>query len=281
MSLQIKTYPDASSFLEDNLAFLEKEEAVNNLLLGIARGLIKIKDPNLLFLAVTDGRDPFFCGLQTPPRNLIIYGDTLRGREAAALVHDILKEKGRRIPGVLGPTSAALSFVQEWTERSGGSWSEKRSMTAYRLDEVKLASPPEGVFQPATKEDSELLAEWTVSFMMEAMNDEISLEDAGETVREKLRQGRLFVWENNGPVAMAGVDRPTGEGISVNYVYTPPNLRGKGYATACVARMSELMLQKGYRFCTLFADVKNPVANNIYCKMGYYPIADFMEINLF
>jgi predicted GNAT family acetyltransferase len=47
-------------------------------------------------------------------------------------------------------------------------------------------------------------------------------------------------------------------------VYTPPYLRGKGYATAGVALLSRIILGKGNVYCALFADLENPVSNGIY-----------------
>ncbi len=62
----------------------------------------------------------------------------------------------------------------------------------------------------------------------------------------------------------------------VNLVYTPPELRGKGYATNCVAALSQKLLDDGYKFCSLFTDLSNPTSNDIYSKIGYNPIADFI-----
>jgi predicted GNAT family acetyltransferase len=72
--------------------------------------------------------------------------------------------------------------------------------------------------------------------------------------------------------------RPIRNGISVSYVYTPPHLRRRGYATACVAELSRSLLASGYTFCALFTDQANPTSNHIYWEIGYRPVADFDEI---
>ncbi len=76
---------------------------------------------------------------------------------------------------------------------------------------------------------------------------------------------------------MAGKSRPTAHGISVGPVYTPPSLRGRGYATALVAELSQHLLDSGYQFTTLFTDLANPTSNSIYQKIGYQPVCDFTE----
>lgn len=63
----------------------------------------------------------------------------------------------------------------------------------------------------------------------------------------------------------------------VNAVYTPPHYRGKGYATSCVASLSQHLLNSGYKFCSLFTDLANPVSNSIYMKIGYRPVCDYDE----
>ena len=76
---------------------------------------------------------------------------------------------------------------------------------------------------------------------------------------------------------MAATARPTRRGVGVNLVYTPPPLRGKGYASSCVAALSQLQLDSGYQFCVLYTDLANPTSNSIYHKIGYVALCDSDE----
>jgi predicted GNAT family acetyltransferase len=87
----------------------------------------------------------------------------------------------------------------------------------------------------------------------------------------------LFVWDHAGPVSMASATGLTPNGIRVNGVYTPPEHRGRGYATACVAALSARLLADGRRFCFLFTDAANPTSNAIYRRIGYVPVAEVQE----
>ncbi|HJH03144.1 MAG TPA: GNAT family N-acetyltransferase [Victivallis vadensis] len=49
----------------------------------------------------------------------------------------------------------------------------------------------------------------------------------------------------------------------------PPPYRGRGYASSLVAELSRLLLERGNRFCCLFADTANPVSCGIYRRIGY------------
>ncbi len=66
-------------------------------------------------------------------------------------------------------------------------------------------------------------------------------------------------------------------GIVVSLVYTPRALRGRGYASACVAALSQQLLDAGWQFCALFTDLANPTSNDIYQRIGYRPVCDFNE----
>src|ERR671932_2648937 len=69
------------------------------------------------------------------------------------------------------------------------------------------------------------------------------------------------VWHDGRPVSLAGYSGPTPNGIRVGPVYTPPEHRRRGYASACVAALSQLLLDGSRRFCFLFTDLANPTSN--------------------
>jgi predicted GNAT family acetyltransferase len=59
-------------------------------------------------------------------------------------------------------------------------------------------------------------------------------------------------------------------------VYTPPERRGRGYASAVVAAMSRAVLGAGNR-CILYADLDNPTSNAIYRALGYSAVAEALR----
>jgi predicted GNAT family acetyltransferase len=98
--------------------------------------------------------------------------------------------------------------------------------------------------------------------------------DSEALVAERLRRGRLYVWDDDGPRTMAAWAGKTPHGVRVNFVYTPPESRGQGYASACVAALSQRLLDEGNDFCCLYTDLSNPISNSIYQKIGYRPVSD-------
>ncbi|MCL1830306.1 MAG: GNAT family N-acetyltransferase, partial [Oscillospiraceae bacterium] len=84
--------------------------------------------------------------------------------------------------------------------------------------------------------------------------------------------------DNDIPVSMVKMDRSMQTVCGVSYVYTPEYLRKKGYATSCVAAVSQMILERGFTSCVLYTDIANPISNSIYQKIGYVPICDSLVI---
>ena len=78
------------------------------------------------------------------------------------------------------------------------------------------------------------------------------------------RERTLYLWEDGEVVSLAGVGGPTPNGIRIGPVYTPPESRRRGYASALVADVSQAELDAGRRFCFLFTDLANKTSNHIY-----------------
>jgi predicted GNAT family acetyltransferase len=122
-----------------------------------------------------------------------------------------------------------------------------------------------------------VLNEWARAFVAEAIPGDPNV-DVRSMVERMIEAQQLLVWENGGLVSMAAATRPTPNGCSISFVYTPTAQRSRGYASACVAELSQRLLDSGKSFCALFTDLANPTSNGIYQRIGYQPGGDFREI---
>ena len=140
----------------------------------------------------------------------------------------------------------------------------------YRLTEVRPVDGVPGRPRPADAGDRRLLVDWIRAFTAEANPEAPGLDDQ-EWVDRRLRgmSGTLYVWDHGGPVSMAGHGSATPNGARIGPVYTPPDRRRRGYASALVAGVSDIVLASGKRFCFLFTDLSNPTSNKIYQDVGY------------
>jgi FR47-like protein len=57
-------------------------------------------------------------------------------------------------------------------------------------------------------------------------------------------------------------------------VYTPPALRGHGYAAGVTAAVSQAALDAGVEEVVLYTDLANPVSNALYERLGYRAVED-------
>jgi predicted GNAT family acetyltransferase len=187
---------------------------------------------------------------------------------------------GWKVPGVLGPRKVVGSFVQRWVEATGQRCELERQQRVYVLREVKSGVPKRGRLRLATAADLELVAGWRYAFHKEVFG-RANREKARLAAENRIGNGDIYLWEDERPVSTALKTRPTRNGISVGMVYTPPELRGRGYATACVGELSRLLLGSGWRYCALFADVANASANRVYQRIGYRPVCDYAEYVFF
>jgi uncharacterized protein len=198
--------------------------------------------------------------------------------DLAALVDGMLAA-GRRPNAVNGARRWSEPFAEAW-EAAGARAQIGRDMRAFELRRVIRPREPGGRPRAATPADAEVLTRWTVAFG-DDIGEIVTAEDAEQTVGRLLRLDDLLLWEVGGePASMAAVMRRTPLSSTVSLVYTPPQLRGCGYASAVVAELSQRELDRGAAWCSLFTDLANPTSNHIYAELGYEPRADFRLFDL-
>jgi RimJ/RimL family protein N-acetyltransferase len=276
MKIKLIQYDRAETFLGGVGETLYARAAVNNLMLGICERLVQEPQAydNPHFIAVkSPSGDLLLAAVMTPPHNLIL-AEKADFQLGLPSLTNYLWENEIAIPGVIGPVQCAEVFFDRWREVSGQGGEVTMYQRVYELRQVHLPELPPGCFRAARPEDAPRIAAWVQSFEREALSKEQPLKQdwAGRVARE----GKVFLWEDGGqPVAMAMGTRPLQHSITVSAVYTPPEHRRHGYATALVARLSQHLLEMGYEFITLFTDLDNPTSNSIYQKIGYRPVTDF------
>jgi RimJ/RimL family protein N-acetyltransferase len=206
---------------------------------------------------------------------------------AAELLSKEFKRLGITIPGCLGEKNLAHRFAKIWTGGSEGeAYDVHVSMNCMQLDEISDFKKASGNSRPLAKTDLYYVPYWETAFELECGVAHFAFNEFTEkllkqtdSVRRRMDSGNHFIWEDGGsPVSQAYNHRNTENGAGIGGVYTPQHLRGKGYGASVVAQLSAHLLNKGHKFCFLFADAKNPISNGIYRKIGYYDVCVYDEI---
>ncbi len=272
-------YENVKEFLLATQVTLEENEAANGLMLGIASLLKRLPEKIKaapFFVTLSDGGGLAFAAIMTPPHNIIVHsGRRDCGEAMETVIRDHLANRWD-VPGVLGSSDVAGKSAAIWTEVTGAKHRVGMRQRVYELRQVVHPKSSRGRLRVATEDDLALVTEWAAAFNREASMGHHPRE-AEEVAQSAISRRELYLWEDGKPVSMAAKRRPTTHGMAVSLVYTPPEERRKGYATACVAALSQLLLDSGYGFCTLFTNLANPTSNSIYQKIGYVPVCDFVE----
>ena len=270
--LFVTRFPTPQEFLEGAGPFLEANEVENNLILGVTRDLALdasglIHDP--YFATVCRGNDVRMVAFQTLPGRMAISRAT-EPDAVKALAKDA-HEASLVVNAVLGPDPTVERFAAEIAALRGKRCAQHMRQ---RIHELTVVVPPSripaGRLRRAVEGDTPLVAEWLDAFQKEIGEP----APTARTATYRIGAKELYLWDDGQPRSMAGWSGPTTHGIRVNAVFTPPELRGHGYASATVAALSQLLLDRGYRFCCLYTDLANPTSNAIYKRIGYEPVSD-------
>ena len=281
--MHVQRFTTVEAFLDRAAPFLVAREAEHNRILGIcyniAHGAAHFDGPNY-FATVEDGGQVAGASMRTPPFQLHI--SHMEPACLPILAADVLDASGA-IPSAVGEVSLSKAFAEEWSRLTGLSHRAGFATRVFQLTRVRPVKEVDGSFRRAQDRDRELLVEWMVAFHDEALGtsaSHASRERIEQEVDLDLQGGPrgVYVWEDEGRVvSMAGYSGPTPNGIRVLDVYTPPELRGRGYASNCVAALSQKLLEGKRKYVFLFTDLSNPTSNHIYQEIGYEPVCDLTE----
>ncbi|MBB2910932.1 putative GNAT family acetyltransferase [Streptosporangium becharense] len=263
---------DAAAYAAAVEPWLLRDPVSNTVPLTVLRGIRDgLWTGDLLLGRLEHGGRTVAAAIQTPPHFLVlpdIPADTVP--ELA----ERLAERGRPIPGVTGPLPVAEAFAACWWRPEAA----RRPERLYRLGSLHVPDPlARGASRTAVADDLDLLVKWAGEFQDEA--DHGSGTDLTPLVAGRIARSELVLWEADGrPVAFAGASTPLGGMSRVGPVYTPPELRGRGYGIAASHAVSAKALAGGAGEVLLFTDLANPTSNRIYQAIGYRPVSDYASI---
>jgi len=223
----------------------------------------------MLFGWFEDGGEVSGAVFRTPPFELLL---AVVPEEATAELVATLRAAGVGVPGVNGDVEGVDRFVEAWSAATG-----QRSRTTLALDLYELGTlhhpepPPAGRGRAAEDPDLDVAVRLYRGFQEEAPTPST---DVVPLVRERLEDRRLWLWDDESglPVSLAA-RTPAVAGVArIAPVYTPPEHRRHGYATAVTAACTADALARDAERVVLYTDVADPSANAMYQRVGFRPI---------
>jgi predicted GNAT family acetyltransferase len=268
--MNVVEYPNARAFLAENRERLMENEIGNAIILSYAvsqtRGVGSSMSTR--FYSVMDDGTPVLPAMFTPEIVPLLSDGT---DEAARLFARFLFAKNPRAEGVNGPKESTLAFADEWEHLTRCNLEIHMNSRIYTCSQVAEIERAKGETKLADDDDLELVLEWRHGFREDAgvMGD---INEA-QTL-ERINAGKYFLWVTDQPVSMAMRGAETLNGEMIGAVYTPPEHRNQGYATAVTAAVTQAILDGGKNYASLYTDLDNPTSNSIYQQIGYKPVMD-------
>ena len=232
-----------------------------------------------LWLAVHEGR-PVGVAMQTEPFNVIL-AEPLEDDAVDPLAEAVVLD-GALLPGVIANRPWADRFAEHVSATTGRGAERILEEGVWMVTAVEDVPVPSGAARAATPADRDLVRSWKRAFADEALpagrpQDDEARRDLEVDLRLAGRGAGYLLWEDGTPVSLSGHRQIPGIGSRIGPVYTPPQHRGRGYATRLVAEQSSSLLAAGDPACYLYTDMANPTSNAIYDRIGYVKIGDAAE----
>ena len=270
--LRVEHPASIPDFYTEARDYLLEHEAEHGLMLSVAFAtLIAPAESYWSVVRARDGR-VVAAALRTMPKMMLSREEGRAPGAMAALAEDA---RQANFDSIIGPRPSLDTFAAAY----GGTWRPTQRHVLYECRAVHQVPIPRGERCVVVPADRSRVADWIQAFSAEAIGDGATRDAAKALTDRHLRDGSMWLWRVDGePVACAAAVGRTPHGIRVNAVYTPPEHRRRGYASALVASLTRELLEGGRSFVFLYADARNPTANAIYQRIGYRQIAEAGEL---
>ncbi|MEO8348143.1 MAG: GNAT family N-acetyltransferase, partial [Acidobacteriota bacterium] len=190
---------------------------------------------------------------------------------------------GRELKGLTGPWAQveaarrALGFAER-----DASLDSREELFSLDLAELRVPEPlSAGRVECRRPRDDELelAARWRVAFSAEALGraDGEEMLDAAraDVARLQAMDSHWILVEGGQPVAYSAFNARLPDVVQIGGVWTPPALRGRGYARAVVAGSLLEARREGAARAILFTGVENVAASRAYEALGFRVVGDY------
>lgn len=279
-------YETKQEFLDDNLEILLKEEAKNEIMIGI---LLEHEDDSIQNWTIgrieKDGIVKAIFLVEDERKGLLVYTlEECISEEVAECLIDNLLILDVELKEVLTSSDNSKLIGKKYAEKSGREMYIEQTMyimTFDKIDEQNLLSENEKI---------EKLEKETVNYnslkenIIEMYRDnfrgrECSDEEVQKASEAFLRKGIYVLKNEYGEIVSQAVTvRKQINCCAIGGVITLERHRGHGYAKRLVHTLSNKLLKDGYKKVVLHVNSKNEPAISIYSQIGFEKIDETIKI---
>ena len=250
-------------FARCHLSALETDEVRFNVPIAVLTAAVQNPPAGFAFWSLGE---PGHCAIHSPGRPILL--GNLNRAECHRLAEETMSDKC----GAIGVDERPHWFA----ERASALGAKFAPPIPQRVN--VLESPPRypsvaGSVREVRVADAPLLLDWLTAFHQEAVPHDPAPER--HHVEKAAGSGRFLFWTvDDHPVSMAGIARRLRHTGCIAPVYTPPDQRSRGYAGAATAAVVERLFAEGKTAACLLTDLRNPMSNRCYAKIGFKPYCD-------
>ncbi len=188
--------------------------------------------------------------------------------------------RGHKLFGIAAEAVQARRIMRlaGWEDRPATLNSDEPGF-ALNLDDLVVPDATGAELVPLGDLERHVTEGWRQHYLVEAMDfdpDRARRQAAEDFVAYSRRDSHRVLLLNGTPVAMAGFNARLPEIVQVGGVYTPPELRGRGYARLAVAMHLMEAKAAGVTQSVLFA--ASDAAARAYIGIGFRPAGQFSLI---
>ncbi len=274
--MRARLLDDVAEFAALTRPLLAADPVAHTVALTVIEYALRVPPTVPPVLVTADGAAAALC---TPPRGLITSALPPAWSPAVA---GVLADAHPGLPEATGPRDRAEAFALAWSDLTGAVVQERKATRLFALGTLTAPGGVSGMVRIATTHDVDLLARWHRAFHEDAGVGLRPGEDSMAEIRNQLQAGVAhLLWCVDGePVSHAATRPPVASMSRIGPVYTPPEHREHGYASAVTAAAAAWALAAGACHVVLFTDLANPVSNSIYPRLGFRPVHDAVEFDL-
>jgi uncharacterized protein len=200
--------------------------------------------------------------------------------DVAGVARAVIEKSGRPVAGISGPADqvvtarSALGLDRRPAPKFG-----REELFALDLDDLVVPAPlTEGrwVCRHPEPEELDFLVDWRVDFAREALQfpDSPTLRSESEQeLRLVYERGSNWVLEDGGLVSYSAFNARLPDIVQIGGVWTPRELRGRGYGRAVVAGSLLEVRETGVRRAVLFAERED--AKRAYRGIGFRVVGEY------
>jgi RimJ/RimL family protein N-acetyltransferase len=205
-----------------------------------------------------------------------------------ALWRAAVTESGRPVRGIIGPDDQVEHIKQAMALRYGQIRLDETE-DLYGLSLSQLILPRalrEGTVhgRRIEEKDLDLATQWRIDYSLEALGERDSQmlrHQCRITMEQSMQEGRTWILEADGrPVSSSSFNAVITEAVQIGGVWTPPQLRSRGYARSAVAASLVDAIKEKIDKAILFTGVKNIPAQKAYLSLGFEQVGDYRIVLL-